>query len=55
MTTPDLSSVLVSGIKTAFVNLGSVGRVVVALILGVIVVPWILRILSFFRRGGTSV
>lgn len=49
---PDLSETVLKGMYSAFHNLGTGGRVVVFLLLGAFLLPWVLRILSFFRRGG---
>lgn len=51
----NLSDALVSGVRNAFSNLGSSAKVVLSLILAVFLVPFLLRVISFFRRGGEGV
>lgn len=48
----DLSRTILDGFASVFTHLGGPGKVVLGLIAVVVVFPWILRILSFFRRGG---
>lgn len=52
--TQSIDSILLEGVFLAFRELGSVGWVVLGLIFGSLLLPWVLRILSFFRKGGTG-
>lgn len=53
--TQSIDSILLEGVFLAFRELGSVGWVVLGLIFGSLLLPWVLRIISFFRKGGTGV
>lgn len=51
----DLSGALSRGFANMFLHMGRAGKVALCIIVFVVVFPFILRVLSFFRRGGTGV
>lgn len=51
----DLSNALVEGVLNSFRQIGTSGKIVLGIILAFLLFPVVLRILSFFRRGGEGV
>lgn len=51
----DISQALVKGFTNSFRMIGRPGKIALCVILAFVLLPVLLRVLSFFRRGGEGV